>query len=355
VRSQTDEQPLAFTGDGETRAWALGFPLAKVPRIWLNGVQQTVGIKGVETGKAYYWSKGDPIITQDETATALTSSDVLTGTYIGEFDSVVISANFAEIETRKDVEGGSGIVEDVFDEPGLSGLDAAYQSANAKLQQYGTIGYRLSFTTRRYGLVAGQVATVNLPGYGLDGTEMLIEKVTIQDDNGTELWYQVEAVEGQPQGSWTKLFANMAGKQAYIIRENIGENEVLIYPVSFGKTWAQIDHPNIFKQIYPGETTMPASDLYPSFAKTDRVKFVAWLDPAGVEIGRKPITKQVDLDANRLLSTVFLNPWEANVEIGYLIWIGGVHSDAEVDRQAYAHTKTALEGLQIEKTDTKGW
>lgn len=351
----TDPQTQEFRGDGVTTTFVTGFKIAKVPTIALNGVPQTVGIRGLEEGRDWYWSKGENVISQDEDATPISENDVLSVTYQGEFPIVVISRDHAEITALSARESNSGIVEDVGDEPQTSNREAAFQSANAKLAKYGVIGRRIQFRTMRTGLAAGQLVTVDYPEHDLQSAEMLIESVTITDEDNV-IWYDVSAVEGPEQGSWTRMFQAMATRgQAFIIRENISEDEILVTLAPFEKYWSAPENPNIFRQVYAAPDLFPSSDLYPPFGDGDRVKYLSWYN-GSTEIGRKVITKQ-ETEDGYIESTTFLAPTDANGAITHIGWWGGINateangSGVLVDRQPYAKEKTELEAIQVEKRD----
>lgn len=369
-RDVTDPQTEIKAGDGQARAFTMGFPLALEPtvEISLNGAAYSaiaasdIGIKGVETGKKWYWAKGDPIIYQADTETVLAAVDKVRTTYQGEFDIVAISQNPGAVDDKKSIEGGgTGYVEDVADEPNTTTRAAAFESANKKLEKYAVIGKRLKFRTRRYGLRPGQLLTVNLPEHDLNSDEMLIESVSISEDSNV-IWYDISCVEGPEQGTWAKLFYAMATRgQAFVVRENIGEDEILITLAEFTKTWLEAETPNIFYTLRPGAGVFPGVGVRPMFATADRVKYLAWLDGANVEQGRKAITQQTGAATNTVLSVTYLAPWDANITIAKLAWYGGVNASAtvgsgiQVGIQAYAHIKTELEAIQVNKTDTKGW
>lgn len=69
----TSVRTESFAGDGQTKTWALEFPVASKPTITVNGIAQTVGIAGLDPeGSAdFYWSKGTNSIGQDVLAAAL--------------------------------------------------------------------------------------------------------------------------------------------------------------------------------------------------------------------------------------------------------------------------------------------
>jgi len=360
----TDPVTEKFAGDGKARTWVVGFPVAKEPSIKVNTttlLESEIGIRGLETGKKYYWSKGYSEITQDESQALLTSSDTLEITYQGEFDIVAISFNSEQIEERQLIEGNSGIVENVADEVENNSRDSAFQSANAKLKKYGVIGRRLRYTTTKHGLKSGQIQIVNLPEHDINNVEMLIECVTITYENNM-FYYTVTCAEGPEQNSWAKMFKAMATRgQAFVVRQNISEKQILVTLSTLSKTWLSSDAKNIFKELYPSATLYPSAALYPMFEFADRVKYIELLTSSNVVLSRKRITKQTGTATNNILSTIYIAPWEANGTIAKVRFYGG--SDATevngsgvmIDEQPYAKLKTQLEALNIEKTDTKGW
>jgi hypothetical protein len=357
----TDPITETRKGDGVTTAFVVGFPIAKVPTITLNGNHQTVGIRGLEQNKDWYWSKGDNTISQDESATALNDSDTLMINYQGEFDIVIKTFNQDEILNLQEIEGdGTGIVEEVDTEPQASSREVAFQSGNKKLEKYGTIGYRVTFRTWKEGLKAGQLLTVNFPEHQLNNTELLIESISIEEIDGL-MEYSVVAVAGATNASWSKLFYAMAQKgEMFVVRENISESEILITLDTFSKTWEETEALNIFKEVYPSETLYPSNTLYPMFEVDRRVNYMSFYNTNG-EFYRKQITKQEVTDGEIKL-TVFVTPLEANdVDITHVAWFGGnsatstIGTGIEVDKQVYSKTKTEIEALQIDKTDTRNF
>ncbi len=270
-RDITDPQVEIKPGDGNSRSFTVGFPIAKVPTVEVsrNGgawTAQTVGIKGVDTGKQWYWSKGDPVLVQDDAEPVLGTADKVRITYQGEYDIVVLSEDYSAISDRQQVEGGgTGYVEDVADEPDTTTRDAAFQSANAKLKQYAQIGRRLKFRTRRSGLRPGQLLTVYLPEHKLDNVEMLIESVTVADEQGV-IWYDVTAVEGPEQGSWSRMFKALATRgQAFVNQVNIGEGQTLVILQTFAESWPWAENVvcNVFACPVPSTTLYPSATLMP--------------------------------------------------------------------------------------------
>lgn len=359
VKDVTDPQTEISVGDGDKKAFVVGYPIAKVPTIEvnLNGagwVAQTVGIRGLDGGRNWYWSKSSNTVSQDDSATPLAKDvDKIRIVYQGEFDVVIKSRLQDEIDGLSTIDGTTGIVEDVADEPSASGRSAGFESANAKLKKFSIDGKKVSFKTWKKGLVIGQLLTVNLPQYGIIDEEFLIEAIAISKEDN-KYYYDVRAVLGIGNQSWTKFFYAMATRgQTFVIRENISEDQILTTLEEFTKIWEASDSPNIFKQVYAAADLFPSDTLFPTFEQDERVDYFAWYSGA-TELGRKAVTKQTD----NLKTTVILSPLEANATITHVGWWGGIKATSaigtgvEVDKQAYDKVKTQLEAIQIDKTDT---
>lgn len=227
----TTVQVREFAGDGKTRVWTVDLPIAKIPTVKVNSIEKTVGIRGVETGKDFYWQKGDKTISQDSSGTVLTSSDTLTIEYQGFYPIIVVTEDSGAINDRKTVEGGTGIYEHVEDRRDIDEQDAALENANSLLRRYARISKVLYFDTFAKGLKAGQLLPVNLPHHELV-ENMLISRVTITDPTRVDgiLRYSIEAISGEAVGGWVNFFKRLTQKQqSFVIREN----EILIRLHSF--------------------------------------------------------------------------------------------------------------------------
>jgi hypothetical protein len=204
-------------GDDTATSWVLGYPLADIPTIFLNGALVLVGLKGT-TGADFYYEIGSPVITQDVNATTLTSEEELHVVGTGTVEVDVMREDTVEQAAFAALEEGSGIVEHVIDVSGQNLSKAACeQLAQSELDKNKTRGRTLSFSTRKHGLKTGHLLTVFLPEHGITDGLYLISRVVmtfrIVIEDGTrrmDTVYQIEASEGPALGSWTKLFSNAA-------------------------------------------------------------------------------------------------------------------------------------------------
>lgn len=260
----TSSQLESKKGDGVQRDFALGYPIAQVPTVTVNGAAKTVGIKSIDTGKNWYWAKGDPVLTQERADAVLGTGDTLDVTYVGQFNIVTISEDRSQVIARQAVEGGSGYVEDVFDDAKIDTRAKAFDTASALLQKYALIGRTITFTTSRYGLAPGQALTIDLPLYEVNNVEVLISAV--QSGGDTEARWKVTAVEGPNQGSWQRLFVDILSKAQDIIEFiNTSEKSTLTVLVPFSENWAwgEAIVQTVFACPVPATTLNPSTTLYP--------------------------------------------------------------------------------------------
>ena len=359
VRDLTDPQTETMVGDGETRTFTVGFLIAKVPTVTVDGAAKTVGIRGVETGRDFYWSKDDRTITQDDSATKLTSANVLSVTYVGFFDAVVISHNQDAIADRLAVEGGTGRVEHVIEGARIEGRKPAFDLAAAKLQKYGTLGRTFEFMTRRDGLRPGMLLPVLFPPYSLD-TDMLVVSVETFDLAGTELRYRVTAVEGPHEETWARFFARMYETPEVLTwKENISEDEVLTRLFEQDKTWDDTDvqPANFWYEVWPAAALATSTSLYPQIDRDQWMTYIEWWDDTAA-VGRKQVTART-LSASEIESTFYLSPSDANIAVDTLKFYGGIGATGALQSGDLAvtvalnETKTTAEAWQITRTDTR--
>ncbi len=216
-------QVRTFKGDGETQSFTVDLPVAKVPVIKVNGVEKTVGIRSLEQGKDWYWSKSDKTISQETMATKLNDSDVLTVEYQGFYPIIIVTENSGEINNRQATEGGSGIYENVVNEQNLDSQESAMEYTNGLLEKYGFIPKVVTFNTNDHGLKAGQLITIKNTKHNLNGT-FLIESVTTRDDNSLTL-YSIRCLDGSVIGGWEQFFKSLVKESKRLV---IRENEVLV-------------------------------------------------------------------------------------------------------------------------------
>jgi hypothetical protein len=251
----TDTQTETFTGDGELRSFACGYPIAEVPAITINLVAATIGIKGLDTDKDFYWSKGDAIVTSDIAPGA--GSQIVIA-YKGIYPVVVLSSDMGAILGKQAVErGGTGWVEDIADDPGTTSIDAAWELAASRLQKYCRDSRRFTYRTNEPGLFPGQLQHITYPLLFLD-QDMLIEAVSILED-GDLLAYDVTAIEGPEMGSWSLLFKRLADQAKTImdrINVGLGDTVIIMSSVQEDMGWAEAHSETVYACPVCGNSTL---------------------------------------------------------------------------------------------------
>jgi hypothetical protein len=256
--TQTSPQPIITQKpDGENRTFTLRFPIAERPDIYVNGVQVSpsdIGINGLTSGKKWYWTYNSNTITHDSSQTVLTSSDTITGTFIG------LRRLFVQVDDPVEI-ATNGIYERLDVEQSISDTSTALEYGSGLLQTYGTIADRVTYTSNTAGLKAGTLQRITRSLYGID-EQFLIESVDITPDGAENMEYNISAIDGAALGGWEEFFKELVRKQADF---TISENEVLVLLVNQEEqnlTEGEFDIVELIG-LAPSETLVPSETLTP--------------------------------------------------------------------------------------------
>jgi len=218
----TSQQTENFTGDGDTKSFTLGYPLAQEPTITEDAAPKTVGIKGIDTGKDYYWNKGDNTVTAD---TAPANAVAVQVVYYGQYPLIALASDSEAQVARAALEGGTGIVEEIVTESRHESSEGIQESASGKLKQYCRNAEKFIYRTMESGLAPGQLQEITNTEFGFSAHEMLIESVGITTA-GDYVLYDITCITGPSMGSWAKFFTNIITRQDKSIR--IGDSLLLV-------------------------------------------------------------------------------------------------------------------------------
>lgn len=357
-KDKTDPQTELKKGDGATRTWVVAYPIGEQPTIKVNGVEKTVGILAVETGKDFYWNKGQNTFSQDSGQQALTDQDTIEIVYVGLYDTISAVTDAGAVALLQVVEGiGSGLVEHV-EEMALDSAEAGIERATALLQHYARQGRIYRYRTKRNdGIAAGQLQKVYNAQLGLSGEEFLITEVRITQR--AHIFYRdITCCEGPADESWERIFCRMARRGVGSIAENVSESAGLQGLYEFHKTWLESDNPNLFRTVLPG--ALPSDEYFPCIDDEDKQLYLVLLDASDNEILRKYHTRQT-ITADEVHTTIVVAPEEAIGQIAKLALYGGAAASLtagtgiKLSEWTFSHLKTNLETLLIECYDTKGW
>lgn len=270
----TISQVETRAGDGKTKAYVMGYPLAEKPSLVRMKIgagawaEKTVGMLGSDTGKDWYYQKGSNVITQGDanSGTALTTADQVEVTYKGEYDLIVVMSDYGEIAETAAREGGdtTGIIEAVENNLNINSRDNAISYAGSVLQAKAKESRIITFKTMWGGIEAGMITLVKWPSIGAP-FEALVQSVKYSIV-GEQLVYDVTAVEGPDGGSWTEFFAAQSrGLTDKTIRINIGGSDILLTTANWSDamtlqdsvTFQTFDCPIIGDSLSASNTTYP--------------------------------------------------------------------------------------------------
>jgi hypothetical protein len=219
-------------GDGETTTFPLSFPVYEAPTIRRAGQPQTVGIRGVEEGKHWYWSRDQNEISQDHSVgegaqPKLAVGEILEVTYVGSYSGITYQQNVAGVAERQAVEGGSGLYEAVDVDASLEGGVVVITRGAGLLRRHG-LDAQLEFETEMEGLDIGQLVTVDYPTLGLPTTEMLITSVEVTQITLELRRYRVSCTTGEVKNAFKEFWMKFAQTGQKV---GVREGEIVEFPV----------------------------------------------------------------------------------------------------------------------------
>lgn len=202
------EQTEQKVADGTATSWNMAYPLYSAPVITVQGVEKTIGIQGVDSGKDFYWQAASNSIGQDENAEPLPAGYVITFTYVGQFPDQVTRNNVPEQLIRKDAEGGSGIVCYIEDGKQMLSTKAIGYADGLLARHNRNDTVSLTATTELDGFKSGMVAPFFVQEHSLVNRQLLIVKVTAipyqRHDESIVYQYTLEATDGANENNWSK-------------------------------------------------------------------------------------------------------------------------------------------------------
>lgn len=207
--------PETRMGDSISQSWTMGYAVDSINSITVNGIKKTVGIKGVDTGKDFYYTQGNNSIIQDPSQQIYDNTQTLIFNYNAIVSITVEMRNDAQILAKAAVDGTDGIIALVEDVSTLNLTKAAIiQLGQGRLDQYAIIGRTAKFTTMRSGLAVGQILPIFMPQFSVINGQFLITDVAPSwisiGSGGLQPFYSVTATEGPVVGNYTRFLANLA-------------------------------------------------------------------------------------------------------------------------------------------------
>jgi len=361
-------QTKTFKGDGETASWGVGLPIIEQPTIYVNDVEKTIGLNQSKQTYEFYWTENDNTISQDSSGTKLTSSDVLKVEYYGSYPIVVKSFNASEIIRLSNLDGSSGIVEDISTDSNYNTETDALERTNVLISTYGVESKTITYTTRTAGIEAGQLQLIQSTKYDLSDYCLITQVNKIESEY--EMEYAITAIKGPVSDYWTKQMLKISEAKARSLQNEISTSSVLLILFTFEKEWADpsIDDGslNIFKTIYPGINTFPNANNLVCFDIDDKCLYmqIDTATPYRIYMTGQVITEDYIIAGQVIIKgsvvTTFIVPSdECNGYFTTVKFFGGGSATSEIDSgvlissHELVYTKNYLESFQVVVTYTK--
>lgn len=206
-----------FTGDGSKRKFRLATiikTVSSISRSSAAGVEQTIGILGVDSGKDWYYEEGGHWIYQDAGGTVPGAGESIFVSHKDYGFDARTADDTGEQSARAAVETGtSGVYDLVLSDDNILNTSAADTLAASLLSRYKQVPVELTFNSRTDGLLPGQVITVDLPLYSIFAESYLINDVSARQDRivGGLLRYTVKAISTTRLGGALDTFRSFLG------------------------------------------------------------------------------------------------------------------------------------------------
>jgi hypothetical protein len=116
-------------GDGTATSWTLKYNVVSMDAMTLNGQSVAFGVKGIDTGKDFYYEVGSNSIASDTEGTLLIATDELYVSYVGQFETTATRDNTGQFPGA--ISQRDYIVQSGLTVPSLALLSQASASQNA--------------------------------------------------------------------------------------------------------------------------------------------------------------------------------------------------------------------------------
>ena len=193
----------------------------------------------------------------------------------------------------------------------------------------------------------------------ITGERFLITDIEIIDDINF-VWYNITAAKGALVDSWERTLGNGLKTKPTVANIELDEQETVVLNKSFSKTWNHDENPNIMRILYPNGT-YTASGWTPTFEFDYRINYVEIIDTKGKVMTRNIKSVQTDPTANTIHTYFYIDPFAAVGEWAEIRFYGGYQATFEygsgvlIDTVSCPMNKSNLEGIQIARTDIKGF
>ena len=223
---ETEIRTETFVGDGERRTFNLKYPLSQIKSLPDGTIDPTAititppRASPVSIGERdddvpdimFLFTKGEHEISMGDDEgmfPSLTTGEVLSITYKGQFKVIVNKENAASRDRQAELENTSGKYMFVEDDETVESQLYAEQYVTGILRRYSNIPIRISVVSDENVLQVGETLNVTLPTFGVtsnikDG--FLVMSASIQDIDSKIFRYSYKLISTEAQGDWQEFF-----------------------------------------------------------------------------------------------------------------------------------------------------
>lgn len=316
-----------------------------------------IAVKGENPDAAFLYAKDDPVLAYNPWALSqelrLVENDTIRVTYQGLIPLLVVSKDIGQILAVKELEGGSGIVENVDIDKNNEGYIASLEVANGKLSKYGDMeSVDFSFETYVSTFDAGELVHAYIPSKGIDD-DVLIEEVSAIDE-GDRFLYKVRCVKGMIHESWQRFFQKKFENRVVETEDTSKVTDILVVPKNYIKSWTNNEVPSPFNIVYPSESLYPSNDLYPSFEEDNRFNFaeIDYFENNVLKTERYKKSIQ-NIGTNEIITVFYIPPADCNGQIQCIRFYGGDEGEQLLVTITENFNKNSYESMQIVRNDIK--
>lgn len=204
---QPDQVDDAQQGDGG-RTYSTKANIEQMISLDVDGVSKTFGVKGVDTGKDWYYTPGSSQFEQDAGGSLVNAGHWIHLSYYTSAAGVGFSQNDTAVNNRAEAEGGTGFWDAVVSIDTLITQDSLDALAAALAAIYGDVPQALDIVTPRSGLDVAQLLTVHLNSHNVNA-DFLIDSVSLDCTDNIMTW-TIHAANGALIGDYRSKLINIA-------------------------------------------------------------------------------------------------------------------------------------------------
>jgi len=262
------EKPMTPKPDGKTREFFSTYPIAEEPLIETNvngagWVEKTIGVRGLQTDKDFYWSYNDTQVSQDDAGTVLTDAnptdDEIRISYYGLIPLLVVSKDTAEVTEH-------GAIEHYIYNKHLENSIDAKNYVMTLLDKYANDADQISFTIQSKIYNVGEQIPITDSLLNISG-DFLAESCQWSPRGVDSINYTYKVLDGVALGGWEEFFKNLFAPE--VIELNDQEIVIRIYdwdePTNHDGEYTI----TVYSPLVPETTLYPEDTRYPNTYVSD--------------------------------------------------------------------------------------